>query len=229
MSTTTPNLNLIQPSKSEKGGWTTYTTNNQTIDTAYGSYLNDREQSLENIAPIEGNTASTNYAVGKYLVKDGGLYKVTTAIASGETITEGVNVVATSLNDAVVDLNTAVATIQDSLSRNDPVMLLAWGAYETIGGEWNLSDSVFNYREIFVRFGYNTNLAQGGGQYYIRIPVFKNPPDVSLTTIVNDQFGILYNQNGTTMQATITFTSETKIKLLYGTNGSTMRSVFGIK
>lgn len=116
MSTTTPNLNLIQPSKSEKGGWTTYITNNAAIDTAYGEYLSDREQSLENIAPIEGATASKNYTIGSYLVKDGGLYKVTNAIASGESIVVGTNVVATSLNDAVVELNTAVATLQDSLT-----------------------------------------------------------------------------------------------------------------
>ena len=45
-----------------------------------------RDLPLACIAPIEGSTASANYAVGSYLIKDGQLWKVTTAIASGETI-----------------------------------------------------------------------------------------------------------------------------------------------
>lgn len=108
MSTRTPNLNLINPVASEKGALTTYVTNNNAIDTAYG-------QSLENVAPIEGSTASKNYAIGTYMVKDGGLYKVTAAIATGETITVGTNVTATSLNEAVADLNSAVATLSTKI------------------------------------------------------------------------------------------------------------------
>ena len=45
-----------------------------------------RDLPLACIAPIEGSTASANYAVGSYLIKYGQLWKVTTAIASGETI-----------------------------------------------------------------------------------------------------------------------------------------------
>ena len=111
----TENLGLRIPTLAEKNIHTTYVNNNAIIDNAYGQYIDDYEQSLENVAPIEGSTASTNYTVGQYLVKDGGLYKVTSNIASGEDIVVGTNVAATSLNDAVVELNTAVATLQDSL------------------------------------------------------------------------------------------------------------------
>ena len=45
-----------------------------------------RNMPLACIAPIEGAVASANYSVGSYLIKDGQLWKVTTAIASGETI-----------------------------------------------------------------------------------------------------------------------------------------------
>lgn len=115
MSTTTQHLGLIQPALSEKHGATTYKTNNATIDQAYGEYLNNYENSLTNIAPIEGDTASTNYSVGQYLVKDGNLYKVTASIASGESIVVGTNVVATSLNEAVASLNNAVASINNAI------------------------------------------------------------------------------------------------------------------
>ena len=45
-----------------------------------------RDLPLACIAPIEGSVASANYSVGDYLIKDGQLYKVTVAIATGETI-----------------------------------------------------------------------------------------------------------------------------------------------
>lgn len=115
----TENLGLKIPTLAEKNIHTTYVNNNNIIDEAYGQYINDYEQSLENVAPIEGSTVSKNYTVGQYLVKDGGLYKVTSNIASGESIVVGTNVAATSLNDAVVELNTAVATLQDSVTLKD--------------------------------------------------------------------------------------------------------------
>lgn len=115
MSTTTQHLGLIQPALSEKHGATTYKTNNTIIDDAYGEYLNNYEQSLENVAPIEGDTASTNYSVGQYIIKDGGLYRVTSSIASGESIVVGTNVIATSLNEAVASLNNTVASINNAI------------------------------------------------------------------------------------------------------------------
>ena len=48
-------------------------------------------------APTEGDTAANNYAVGSYLVHDGTLYKVTSAIATGEPIVHGTNVTATTV------------------------------------------------------------------------------------------------------------------------------------
>lgn len=49
------------------------------------------------IAPVETSTASANYAVGDYLMLDGSLCKVTSAIATGETITIGSNVTVTTV------------------------------------------------------------------------------------------------------------------------------------
>lgn len=60
------------------------------------------------VAPVEQSTATANHAVGSYLILDNVLYKVTTAIATGETIAEGTNVTAT-------DLNTELGSIQNSL------------------------------------------------------------------------------------------------------------------
>ena len=59
---------------------------------------------LSTIAAAENATASTNYAVGSYLVHAGTLYRVTTAIATGETITPGSNVTATTVMAELIRL-----------------------------------------------------------------------------------------------------------------------------
>ena len=52
------------------------------------------DKALSVIAPIEGSIASTNYSVNAYLVHNQQLYRVTSAIATGEAITPGSNCVA---------------------------------------------------------------------------------------------------------------------------------------
>lgn len=52
------------------------------------------------VAPVEEtSTSSAAYAVGDFLILEGILYKVTTAIAIGDTITPGTNCVATKIAD----------------------------------------------------------------------------------------------------------------------------------
>lgn len=60
------------------------------VPTALIAYPEDvadvRDDALSAIAPVENGLASANYAVGDYLVRGGRLYRVTTAIAAGESI-----------------------------------------------------------------------------------------------------------------------------------------------
>ena len=63
--------------------------------------LRDEAQSI--IAPVEHGTANANYAVGSYLIMDGTLYRVTSAIATGESITSS-NVTATTVMAEIVRL-----------------------------------------------------------------------------------------------------------------------------
>lgn len=62
------------------------------------------DAALSAIAPIENGLASTNYGVGSYLVHGGQLCKVTTAIATGEAITIGTNVTATTVMAEILSL-----------------------------------------------------------------------------------------------------------------------------
>ena len=62
----------------------------------------DKSQSI--VAQVESGVASTNYAVNSYLVMRGTLYRVTSAIATGETITPGTNCTATTVMAEIVRL-----------------------------------------------------------------------------------------------------------------------------
>ncbi len=61
-------------------------------------------ETLGHVAPVEGETATANHAAGTYLVHDGQLCKVTSAIATGEEISIGTNVTATTVMAEVLAL-----------------------------------------------------------------------------------------------------------------------------
>lgn len=72
----------------------------------------DITDTQEMIAPIEaGPTASQAYAVGKQLVYNGLLYKVTSAIAQGDTLTAGTNI---ALSD---DVTTQLLTLKNQVPK----------------------------------------------------------------------------------------------------------------
>ena len=102
-----PPLNLTY--RAEQGGTEriahTDPTAPPTLAITYGSTADGiRDRALSAIAPVEGEHASANYAVGSYLVHDGTLCKVTTAIASGEVVAIGTNVTATTVMAEVIAL-----------------------------------------------------------------------------------------------------------------------------
>lgn len=75
------------------------------ITTLAGMVIGDEQESIaSSIAPVEGSTASANHAVGDYLMLGARLYRVTTAIASGERITPGTNVTGTTVMSEIVSL-----------------------------------------------------------------------------------------------------------------------------
>ena len=110
--TTTPiDLPLCMSYRTEKGGTERVTVTSGSmsappvISARQGADADAlRDRALSAIAPVEGATASANYAVGSYLVHGGKLYKVTSAIASGESITPGTNVTATTVMAEIVSL-----------------------------------------------------------------------------------------------------------------------------
>lgn len=79
---------------------------------------------LQNLATVEsGNTASQNYAVGDYVCVNGILYKVTAAIASGQSFTVGTNIeqtnVGTELSSLNSNLSNAIKSVTETIT-TDP-------------------------------------------------------------------------------------------------------------
>lgn len=57
------------------------------------------------IATVESSPVTANHAIGEYILYGGTVYRVTAAIATGETIVPGTNVIAESVGDALTELN----------------------------------------------------------------------------------------------------------------------------
>lgn len=66
------------------------------------SAQNTAIKALNDIATYEnGTTASRNYSVGQYLIYDGYLYRVISAISSGATFSPGTNITRTNIGDNI--------------------------------------------------------------------------------------------------------------------------------
>lgn len=90
-------------------GAMTFTDNTIPYELANPEDITDTQ---EMIAPIEaGPTASKAYAKGKQLIYNGLLYKVTTAIAQGDTLTVGTNI---ALSD---DVTTQLLTLKNQVPK----------------------------------------------------------------------------------------------------------------
>lgn len=56
---------------------------------------------IKNFATLATNPTTSAYAIDDYITYKGQLYKVTSAIASGDTLTIGTNIVAIGIMDAI--------------------------------------------------------------------------------------------------------------------------------
>lgn len=102
-----PPLNMTY--RAEHGGTERITHTEQSappvLSIAYGHTAEGIvQQAASAIAAQDGPTATANHAVGSYLTMGGKLYRVTTAIATGEAITPGTNVTATTVMAEVLSL-----------------------------------------------------------------------------------------------------------------------------
>ena len=75
------------------------------IENILGSNKTQAREDNKNLASTESSHVATrNYTTGELLIVDNVLYKVTSNIPNGGTITEGKNVVATALSEVIASL-----------------------------------------------------------------------------------------------------------------------------
>lgn len=131
MATYTTNYHLEKPAQSDLYNIDVFNGNADTIDTTLAS-----KSGSSNIATVESsNTASKAYAKGEYLVYNGLLYIVTTAIASGGTITPGTNVTQTNVGTEI----TPVEIKQTDVTIAENVTVSRFKCWKVMGFVWILA------------------------------------------------------------------------------------------
>lgn len=77
----------------------------ETLDDLYGS-----------LATIESSPTTTSHSVGEYILYEGQVYKVTSVIASGDSLVVGTNISAVNLGDQISTLNGQVSTLNSKIT-----------------------------------------------------------------------------------------------------------------
>ena len=90
------------------------------------------EDSIGSIAVIETSPATSSHAVGTYLVYNGKLYKITSAISANEQLVVGTNIVATTVGNEL-DLQTPTVTNSGRFSTTN-IIAYKIGKVLIIGG-----------------------------------------------------------------------------------------------
>lgn len=103
---------------------------------------------IGSMATIELSPVQNSYAVGDFLVWKGQLYKVTAAIASGETLVIGTNIEAVTIGSELTALNNGVSRIRNVAT------LLTERSVPTSNTKYTLSENVSNFALIAIVCGW---------------------------------------------------------------------------
>lgn len=79
-------------------------------------YVNDLAGYLNNFAPVESSPAESEHSAGAYIVYGSQLYKVTADIAVGDTLAEGTNIDAVTVNEIMEIIGGMVDDILSEIS-----------------------------------------------------------------------------------------------------------------
>ena len=89
-----------------------YTASAVAVTSITAKYSRVSAGGIGSLAMIESSPATANHSAGSYLVYDGVLYKVRSAIAAGETLVPGTNISATTAGAELTSLNNGLASIK---------------------------------------------------------------------------------------------------------------------
>ena len=169
MATYTDHYNLDKPAQTDIYNVDVFNDNMDIVDgVLFG------KSDLSNLATVESNaTASRSYAVGECLVYNGILYKVTTAIAAGGTITPNSNVTAVNVGGQIGEIDAKIKYITNAAAGASAVLNVPTGCrclVVALGGgtQQNAVFAIFRGsattpRQIKIGGGTATTMTAGSG------------------------------------------------------------------
>lgn len=89
-----------------------YTASAVAVTSITAKYSRVSAGGIGSLAMIESSPATANHSAGSYLVYDGVLYKVRSAIAAGETLVPGTNITATTAGAELTSLNNDLTDVK---------------------------------------------------------------------------------------------------------------------
>lgn len=89
-----------------------YTASAVAVTSITAKYSRVSAGGIGSLAMIESSPATANHSAGSYLVYDGVLYKVRSAIAAGETLVPGTNITATTAGAELTSLNNGLIAFE---------------------------------------------------------------------------------------------------------------------
>lgn len=139
------------------------------------------------IATVESSPVTTNHAVGDFILYGGTVYRVTAAIATGETIVPGTNVIAESIGDTLTALN-------NGLTSKD------WQYVGVIAGAGQSIQLPTGWKEIGV--GMTLKHTLGGYGFYTMPKIAVENAGASLLAFGGYNFGCTLRYNSTAQTVT---------------------------
>jgi hypothetical protein len=135
-----------------------YTASAVAVTSITAKYSRVSAGGIGSLAMIESSPATANHSAGSYLVYDGVLYKVRSAIAAGETLVPGTNITATTAGAELTSLNNGLSHKQNTLTITS-LTSTAVGSGVTIN-----SQSLALYGKV-LQFSIDVTLASQISQY----------------------------------------------------------------
>lgn len=89
----------------------TYEASAVAVTSVTATYAKASAGGVGSLATIEASPATANHSVGSFLVYNGTLYKVTRAIAAGESLVVGTNIVSASVGAELTSLNKGLTAL----------------------------------------------------------------------------------------------------------------------
>lgn len=125
-----------------------YTASAVAVTSVTPTYVKASAGGVGSLAMIEASPATANHAVGTYLVYNGILYSVTSAIAIGETLVVGTNIAEAKVGDALSELKSGLTSLVHDAISSAPL---------AVNGTYQIPTAILNHKIVILilrRYGH---------------------------------------------------------------------------